>query len=41
VICVDGFIVSDNIRVQSVEVQDEGFVYTDHNPVLMQFELMD
>jgi endonuclease/exonuclease/phosphatase family metal-dependent hydrolase len=40
VICVDGFIVSDNIRVQSVEVQDEGFVYTDHNPVLMQFELL-
>jgi endonuclease/exonuclease/phosphatase family metal-dependent hydrolase len=39
VICVDGFLVSDNVNVQSVEVQNEGFLYTDHNPVLMQFSL--
>lgn len=39
VISVDGFLVSDNIQVESVEVQDEGFLYTDHNPVLMRFEL--
>lgn len=39
VICVDGFIVSDNVRVESVEVQDEGFAHTDHNPVLMRFVL--
>ncbi len=40
-ICVDGFIVSDNITVESVEAQDEGFVYTDHNPVLMRFRLAE
>lgn len=40
-ICLDGFLVSDNVLVQSVEVQDEGFLYTDHNPVLMQFVLAD
>lgn len=39
VLCVDGFLVSDNIAVESVEVQDEGFLYTDHNPVLMRFSL--
>ena len=33
---IDGFIVSSNIEVKSVETQDLGFVNTDHNPVLME-----
>ncbi len=33
---IDGFIVSGNITVESCETQDRGFVYTDHNPVVLQ-----
>lgn len=33
---IDGFIVSSNIEVKSCETKDLGFVYTDHNPVLMK-----
>jgi endonuclease/exonuclease/phosphatase family metal-dependent hydrolase len=36
---IDGFIVSDNVKVIREEVIDAGFAYSDHNPVLMQFEL--
>ncbi|MCR5179194.1 MAG: endonuclease [Lachnospiraceae bacterium] len=36
---IDGFIVSDNIRVESVETRDYGFKATDHNPVVMTFAL--
>jgi len=36
---IDGFIVSANVKVESVETLDEGFVYTDHNPVLMKVTL--
>ena len=36
---IDGFIVSDNIKVESVETLDEGFVCSDHNPVSMTFLL--
>ena len=36
---IDGFIVSDNISVLSVQNIDEGFEYTDHNPVVMEFRL--
>lgn len=36
---VDGYIVSDNISVISVRNADEAFRYTDHNPVVMEFEL--
>ena len=36
---IDGFIVSGNLRVDSIETQDFGFVYSDHNPVLMQVTL--
>lgn len=32
---VDGFIVSDNAEVQSSRVVDEGFRWSDHNPVVM------
>ena len=37
---IDGFIVSANIRVDELAVQDLGFVYADHNPVLMQVTLL-
>ena len=30
---IDGFIVSDNVRVESLETLDRRFVNTDHNPV--------
>ncbi|MBQ9328486.1 MAG: hypothetical protein IJ225_08135 [Solobacterium sp.] len=33
---IDGFIVSDNVSVESLETQDLGFVVSDHNPVLMK-----
>ena len=33
---IDGFIVSSNIEVKSVQTQDLGFVNADHNPVLME-----
>ena len=36
---IDGFIVSPNVTVKTVETLDEGFVYTDHNPVLMEITL--
>lgn len=36
---VDGFLVSDNIRFRTQNI-DTGFAYSDHNPVLMEFELM-
>ena len=36
---LDGFIVSDNVRVQSCRVVDTGFKCSDHNPVILEFEL--
>ncbi len=36
---IDGFIVSDNIDVTSMETLDKGFVCTDHNPVLLKAKL--
>ncbi len=36
---IDGFIVSDNIDVKSVEVKDYGFESSDHNPVRMEVRL--
>ena len=42
-VVLDGFIVSDNIRVTGVTniAQDNGelFLYSDHNPVQMKFVL--
>lgn len=38
-IIVDGFLVTDNVRVIKVENVDCGFVYSDHNPVVMHFSL--
>ena len=36
---LDGFIVSDNVRVNLVKTLDKGFTSSDHNPVLLKFEL--
>ncbi|MBQ1547563.1 MAG: endonuclease [Lachnospiraceae bacterium] len=38
---IDGFIVSKNVNVLSVKTQDLSFVSSDHNPVLMEFELTE
>lgn len=39
VLTVDGFIVSDNIRVEESTVIDTGFAFSDHNPVRLKFVL--
>jgi endonuclease/exonuclease/phosphatase family metal-dependent hydrolase len=36
---IDGFIVSSNLKVETVETMDTGFVSTDHNPVVMTVTL--
>ena len=36
---IDGFIVSDNIKVDRAETLDLGFKVTDHNPVVMELTL--
>lgn len=36
---LDGFLVSDNVRVKSVRNLDAGFTYSDHNPVRLEFSL--
>ena len=36
---IDGFIVSSNVKAESVETLDYGFVCSDHNPVRMTFIL--
>ena len=41
VLTVDGFIVSDNVRVIDCHVIDDGFAVSDHNPVKLTFELME
>ena len=38
-VVLDGFIVSDNVLCQETQVVDTGFLYSDHNPVLMRFTL--
>lgn len=39
VLTIDGFVVSDNVRVLSSQVIDTGFAYSDHNPVTVTFAL--
>ena len=41
VLTVDGFLVSDNVQAEPVQVLDVGFLWSDHNPVEMRFTLMD
>ena len=38
-VTLDGFIVSDNITVNSYTTVDTGFIYSDHDPVVMDFTL--
>lgn len=40
VVLIDGFIVSDNVEVISNTTIDNGFKYSDHNPVEMVFKLV-
>ena len=37
---IDGFILSPNVQLGSVETQNEQFAYTDHNPVLLNVTLV-
>lgn len=37
---IDGFILSPNIRLNSVETIDAGFEYSDHNPIFLSITLM-
>lgn len=39
VLTVDGFVVSENVRVLESRVLDEGFRWSDHNPVYLDFVL--
>ena len=39
-VVIDGFIVSDNVRVDSVKNVDTGFEFSDHNPATMNFTLL-
>ena len=36
---IDGFIVSENVKVSYLATQDLDFQYSDHNPVVIRFEL--
>lgn len=36
---LDGFIVSPNVKIETLQTQDYGFVYTDHNPVKITVKL--
>ncbi len=38
-VVVDGFIVSDNIEIKIVENIDTDFMYSDHNPVKLEFSI--
>jgi endonuclease/exonuclease/phosphatase family metal-dependent hydrolase len=38
---IDGFIISDNIQQVSYGTVDTGFLYSDHNPVQLTFQLME
>lgn len=38
---IDGFIVSSNVSIESVTTLDQNFVYSDHNPVLIEIQLID
>lgn len=36
---IDGFIISDNVTMVSYEIKDTGYLYSDHQPVVMTFKL--
>ena len=37
---IDGFIVSNNIKINNVETIDHDFQYSDHNPVSLSIQLL-
>lgn len=37
---IDGFILSPNVELMEVRTLDEGFLYSDHNPVLLRARLL-
>lgn len=37
ILTIDGFLVTDNVKMKSAQVIDTGFAYSDHNPVRMTF----
>ena len=39
-VVLDGFLVSDNIQIDSIENIDTNFEYSDHNPAYMTFTLL-
>lgn len=39
IVTVDGFMVTDNVEIESYNIFDEGFKYSDHNPVELNFKL--
>jgi hypothetical protein len=38
---LDGFLVSSNVKVKEVVTEDLGFECSDHNPVILSFELAE
>ena len=36
---IDGFILSPNVQLNTVKTLDEGFTYSDHNPVKLNVTL--
>lgn len=41
ILTVDGFLVSDNVQAQPAQVLNTGFAWSDHNPVRLNFTLVD
>ncbi|MCI5915114.1 MAG: endonuclease/exonuclease/phosphatase family protein [Christensenella sp.] len=40
-VTLDGFIISDNIKCTAYENINTGYCYSDHDPVLLRFQLLD
>lgn len=40
-VMLDGFIISNNIKGNHLTTKETGFAYSDHEPVLMDFQLLD
>ena len=38
---IDGLLLSPNVRLDSIETLDEGFTYSDHNPLRLEFTLCE
>ena len=38
---VDGFLISDNVVCENLEVIDTAYEFSDHNPIVMTFRLED